>query len=55
MGQGAQMCSDTVQCREQYVISGLLQHQAIGQVVDVLAGASEMDKLQVRGAALYRP
>jgi glutathione S-transferase len=46
---GLQMGGDAVQRRQQHLLAGGLEHQAMAGVVDVLAGAGEVHELAVRG------
>ncbi len=55
MRHGPQLRDHFVQARQHHRIAALAQHQRIGQVVDVLAGAGEVHELQrrrQRGVAL---
>jgi hypothetical protein len=52
VGQFAQLGNDHVEHRQQYLLARITQHQRVGQVVDVLAGAGEVHELlRLREAA----
>ncbi len=48
---GALLCQpvyggdDLVHCRQHHCVTGFLQHQAVGEVVDILRGTGEVDEL----------
>src|SRR5690606_30960670 len=44
----AQGGGDAVECRQHHVATGGVEHQAVGQVVDVFAGAGEVHELERR-------
>ena len=46
---GAEQGHDAVQRRQQHLLAGGLQHQAVAGVVDVLAGAGEVHELSLGG------
>jgi hypothetical protein len=48
VGHRAQRLDDGIEFRQQHLLPRLVEHQRIGQVVDVLAGAGEMHELQRR-------
>lgn len=45
VGQGADGIGDLAHQRQQHFVTAGAQHQGVGQVVDVLAGAGEVDEL----------
>jgi glutathione S-transferase len=48
-GHLPQLREQGVDLRQQALVAGVLQHQAVGQIVDVLGGAGEMHELAQRG------